>query len=262
MTLTAESLYQKRYRLDRELGRPRNTDAAPAIAHIRALRNAGWSHGAIADAAGMSVSGIHALIEGRHKMMRTPNARRILALTPDVMRNRDNPAGFVPAIGTRRRIRALLRMGWPHAELRARSGVYTAVTATQAGDWVAKATHDAIAATYNALAMTPGPSERARGRAAKSGYPPPLAWDDDSIDDPAALPNIGGEPADVDEIAIHRAISGGDVELGKAERIEVIRRLAGDGWPDSRIAEQLKVTTRTVLRYRTDNDIPSRWAAA
>src|SRR5690606_16440082 len=72
------------------------------------------------------------------------------------------PHRFLPPTAPRRRIRALLALGWPHPELHARSGVRTSVTLNQAGEWVTRATADAITALYNDLAMTPGPSARTR----------------------------------------------------------------------------------------------------
>lgn len=48
---------------------------------------------------------------------------------------------------------------------------------------------------YDLLSMTPGPNQQARKLAQRQGWPPPLAWDDDTIDDPAAKPDLGDDSA-------------------------------------------------------------------
>lgn len=85
-------------------------------------------------------------------------------------------------------------MGWTHEHMRKTSGVYTSGTLNQSGDWVARSTHEAIAAMYDQLAMTPGPSTCTRNKAAKRGYAPPLAWDDGDLDNPDATPANGTDP--------------------------------------------------------------------
>lgn len=71
--------------------------------------------------------------------------------------------------------------------------------------------------------MTPGPSNRVRARAARAGWAPPLAWDD-NIDDPDAVPDLGRT-----------------VETGA-----IVIDLRSDGLPDSRIAEVLGIKVDSV----------------
>lgn len=105
--------------------------------------------------------------------------------------------GLVPSVGTVRRLQGLARLGWPPAELAARLGSTTVEYVQQlrrtSRPTVERATHERIAALYDALAMTPGPSVRTRRYAERCGWAPPLAWDDDAIDDPAARPDLGVE---------------------------------------------------------------------
>lgn len=96
---------------------------------------------------------------------------------------------FVPRIGAARRIEALLALGWTHAHMRATSGVNTAVVLHQDGEWITVRNHARIVAMYDELSMTLGPSARTRGRVAKLGYAPPLAWDEEQIDNPKARPH-------------------------------------------------------------------------
>jgi hypothetical protein len=96
--------------------------------------------------------------------------RRYLGLGPRV----------VDATGTRRRLQALMRMGWTTAELAARGGWNTpeAVQMIARRDMVNHANRDRVARLYDALAMIPGPSSLTAQRAARAGWAPPLAWDD------------------------------------------------------------------------------------
>jgi hypothetical protein len=65
----------------------------------------------------------------------------------------------------------------------------------RAGKWVYRKTHEAVAAAYDALSMKLPPdtgiSRQVRAHAERRGWAPPLAWDDDTIDDPDAVP-LGG----------------------------------------------------------------------
>src|SRR5690606_28395228 len=81
---------------------------------------------------------------------------RILAVTLDDVMRRPDRRGFVPAAGARRRIQALLAMGWPHriiTEHMTGVGQTSAVALHQRGKWIARATHDAVVVAYDALSM-------------------------------------------------------------------------------------------------------------
>lgn len=92
--------------------------------------------------------------------------------------------------GTGRRLRALAALGWPAYEIAARMGVtHQCIEQWRRGrDRVRCTTHARITALYDELSMTVGPSADTRRRALRYGWPPPLAWDDDTIDDPTARP--------------------------------------------------------------------------
>ena len=99
-----------------------------------------------------------------------------------------------PLVGVERRLRGLARMGYRAADI----GAETGINPTQlhrymggVGDAVFVGTHDAIVEAYDRLCMTPGPSAVARRRAEAKGWAPPLAWDDNTIDNPNAEPDFG-----------------------------------------------------------------------
>jgi hypothetical protein len=183
--------WQKRWAYDRASGRPRTADAAPARERIAGLRAAGWSYGAIAKAAGTDRTTVHSIGHGQ-RAARVGTIARILACDPAALHLPAAGETFVLKTGTVRRIQALQAAGWTHAHLAARSGVRTSLVLSQPGRWVTAALAAKVAAAYDELAMTGGPSARTRSRAAAKGWPPPLAWDDDTIDDPAAEPAAAG----------------------------------------------------------------------
>ncbi len=182
--------YRKQWQLDRESGRPsRLVPVGPVVAHLRVLMGAGWSKRGIAAVGGVSPTLVCRVLLGRSATMRRPVAERLLAIDAMAILGREDPEGFVPAIGARRRVRGLLALGLTHETMHDRSGVTTAVLLHQAGEWISRAKHDKVLALYEDLSMTPGPSAATRARAATLGYAPPLAWDDDTIDSPDAQPS-------------------------------------------------------------------------
>lgn len=95
----------------------------------------------------------------------------------------------VPALGTQRRIRALMRLGWTSADIAPRMGSspeYVQYLARDGRSRVWRKTAEQVDAAFRSMCMTPGPSTITTKRAEKKGWAPPLAWDD--IDDPNETP--------------------------------------------------------------------------
>ena len=151
-----------------------------------------------------------------------------------------------PAIGTQRRIRALVRIGWSQALIADACGWATeqSITELMRRDVVNTTTAKRVAKVYDALSMRIGPSGRSRRRAERKGWAPPLAWDD--IDDPAATPYTGTDPhgTDVDDIVwlircggtwdsisarLGIGRDGIDRALRRAGRLDMIAELARGG---------------------------------
>lgn len=159
--------------------------AIPARSHYHSLRGAGWSLRSIAAHAGVGTADLYRYLDGAH----LPHVERgLLAIEPNTLATvTNNPAAepFVPRVGTVRRLRALMRMGWPAHQINARlhdRGIVDKRAAenllNSSGRWVTRSRHDAVAAVYRELSTTSGPSERTRRRAEKNGYPGPMDWDD------------------------------------------------------------------------------------
>ena len=197
MTPEEQYRYQKRWRYDHAHGRPRTTPSQPIRAHIDALYMAGMSLSSIASAAGVSKSIVHRIFTGMHPTTRTTTATRILAVTaPLTVARPDDDETFVPRVGAVRRIQALQVLGWRHPDLHHLSGVRTHLILSQPGGWITWRNHARVAALYEQLSMTIGPSGHTARRARARGWAPPLAWDDDDLDDPHAHPHFDADDTD------------------------------------------------------------------
>jgi transcriptional regulator with XRE-family HTH domain/AraC-like DNA-binding protein len=245
--------------------------AGPVTTHLAGLVAAGWSLRAVADAAHVGPTTVHKIAQGAPGRVRADTGRRLLAVLDDAVLSRPNGLGFVRRVGTTRRIQGLLAIGHRHGDITAamhdaNPGVRTSsqLLLSQSGGWVTRATHDAVVAAFDRLAMTPGVSARTRARAGAAGFLPPLAWDDDTIDE---LPYLGinkndaqitnalhsgvdapEPPAFIDEIAVEQAMGGRSVHLILAERTVAIARLTAWGLSAAEIAQRLHLSTRTVQR--------------
>lgn len=176
----------------------------------------------------------------------------------------------IPATGVRRRIEALMTLGWSQAAQATRLGVSkTLVYYWAAAEFVLPATHSKIAALFEELALTLPPetnrfertsAARTRNLARARRYVPPLAWDDIDNDPEPPLP----EPIDgyIDEIAIALAISGEHVRLTTAERQSLVARLVPIGRSDPYIAALAGVASKTIERDREHLGLPSHWDEA
>lgn len=173
----------------------------------------------------------------------------------------------VDATGTHRRIQALMVNGWSLDQIMERAGY------RKSGNWIK---YDAttlhvntaakIAEVYNELWDKPGPSKWTRTWARNQGYLPPLAWDDDTIDDPAAWGDLGPleviendppcqgfDPAEhagdnelLDHIAVERFVAG-DLSwraLSVAERKEAARVMQRNGLSHKEIHERCHVNSQ------------------
>jgi transcriptional regulator with XRE-family HTH domain len=157
-----------------------------------------------------------------------------------------------------RRIRALAVEGWSPAIVAARMGTEPSHIRTIArGErtYVTALTARSIAMIYDEWYAEPGPSKLGIAHARKQRWHGPEAWNDDTIDDPCASPIRPRRPRDpdrdVDEVAVHRALSGDhSVHLNRPERSEAVRIAALRGYPPEETARRLGVTERTVERWR------------
>lgn len=171
-------------------------DSRPVRHHITRLRLAGVGIKQIAKLCGISPGAVQIIVDrrtGPAVKVLPSTAAKILSVavpsTPSAI-----PAGSqrVSAIGTSRRLRALVAAGYTPAMLSREVGTAPNNAYALFGhcDDVAAATAQAVADVFDRLEMVPGPSDRARALAHKLGWAPPLAWDEDTIDDTGAHPTL------------------------------------------------------------------------
>lgn len=201
---------RKRNRL-KAYGRHHLMDAEPVRAHLRGLMAQGMGWKRIAHAAGLSASTVYSILYGKlldqpaHPEHRPPRKRvarhvgeALLAVTLDVA-----DAVPVDATGTVRRIRALIAIGWPIRRLAAELGIKQSNFRLHKDvERVHEATRKAVADLYERVWDAEPPCANRHERrgvtmakryAAARGWAPPMAWDDDTIDDPAAQPDMGAD---------------------------------------------------------------------
>jgi hypothetical protein len=225
----ANTAYARRRRdqLHKGIWRGR-VDNQQARDHIAALRRTGMSIDTIETLSGVPKSVLtHTTTHARYILKR--NADAILTITPT--HEGVPPTHRVPATGTRRRVQALCRIGWPLSAIGGHLGVSKEATnALLNRPKVTAAKATAVAKVYDRLSMTPGPSVRARRAAEASGWAPPLAWDDDTIDYPTAKPDLGRHEQGVVDI--------GDVE-----------HLVGYGYTWATLVDHLGIQADSIRTY-------------
>jgi transcriptional regulator with XRE-family HTH domain len=169
---------------------------------VRALRRHGASYAAIAQAAGVSPMTVHHLLNGHSSQtgqiphrVGSSQASRLLAVSPPAV-----TAGRRDACGARRRLQGLVALGHCPADLARQAGITSPrMRRLLAGQTrrVSPALHAAIADLYDQMwnRLPPERTRReqaiadaARRRAEAAGWPPPMALQDDKIDDPAYRP--------------------------------------------------------------------------
>jgi plasmid maintenance system antidote protein VapI len=191
-------------------------DAAPVREHIRALQSCSLGLRTIAAAAGVDRKRLQAILKGRTERGTAPQAKVRPEIAAAVMAVEPNldvlPCKTViDGTGTRRRIQALVTIGWSQAKLAERIGRTPGSFGNLIGDRpVTAASARLIRDLYDQLWNQAPPEDhhrdkiaasRARHYAALRGWPPPMAWDDDEIDDPAATPDLGARTPRIQALA-------------------------------------------------------------
>lgn len=172
-------------------------DAAPVRQHILDLQEVGLSLTTIARQAGLAHTTIGNFVHprpsarrGRQRKTTPETAAKILAVRP------------LTAIGTMRRIQALVAIGWPARQIAARAGV--------SNRWIVELRPDTVilhsyakkvVTAYDTLrhlrpeknGVQTGHAKRARDRAHTNRWPTPDYWDQHTsdIDDPHFHPAYG-----------------------------------------------------------------------
>lgn len=227
-------------------------DPAPYRAHLLELRTTyGLSLHALSALTGLSARTMVDLINEptstRRDWITPETAECIRAATFDL--NKLPETCRVPTAGSLRRVQALALQGHSREFLARRRGVsVTALSASLERDSIGVRIAREIRDLFEELIDTQGPSTHAIRKALAAGWVPAHAWDEETIDDPHAVPESDLDV--VDEVAIERVLGGRPTPLTRSEFIEVIRRGTEQGVSADDLAAVLGCTKRTIVRYR------------
>jgi hypothetical protein len=179
---------------------------------------------------------------------RCPEAKEAWRIYKKRIREGRHTPAMIPAVGTARRLQALVAAGYTWKHLADYLG-FTKNRAAYLGmtteGQVYRETADRVAKLYDRLSLTPGPSSYARTVAVRHGFRPPLAWDDEALDDPNGKPydddQDNGTPV-VDGEAVRRALAGERLRLTPIERHHAVHRGVAAGMPLSAITRALHIS--------------------
>lgn len=212
-------------RLDRLAGRPRSVPAGPASAHVRALLGQGLTTWQIGRESGVEPSTVRRIAEGQNRALAS-TVEKLLAVPLTVRVS----AGDVSSLGAVRRVRALYVLGHFNHAIAAEAGISRdAVCMLASGKWptIKVGVDDGVRAAYDRMSMSTGTSGKTRAWAKRHGWAPPLAWDEDAIDDPNGFPRMDAPVPAVTEggNVAARWLLGESVVLGDEDRKQVVQHL-------------------------------------
>lgn len=169
------------------------TDPKTVRRHVARLREADMSLDSIASLAGVSTANIYKALAPDRTRVRTNFAQKLLSVSPVAA---PPPHARVNATGTRRRLQALIVLGWSATTLAERIGMdRSSIRKVMDQAQVEGSTARQVRALYDELSGQAPPREaryeramatRTRNYALRRGWAPPAAWDD--IDDPKENP--------------------------------------------------------------------------
>lgn len=231
--------------------------AQPVRDHVNRLRAAGMPIRSIEKRFGMSAHHLDHLLwgsegSGPSEKVRTETAQMLLAYWPTLDDFPD--AARIDATGTRRRIQALQVRGFNLVAIAGKAGIAAryfqkAVNADKVTARVARAVRNVYGCWWSADPCDHGVkqwvADRTRSAAQRNGWYGPLAWDDDTIDDPNAMPQTDAAEPIVTEggNVAARWLLGESVVLGDEDRKQVVQHLFE--WTQltkEQIAERVEMT--------------------
>ncbi|MFK5691312.1 hypothetical protein ACI3EY_16765 [Ornithinimicrobium sp. LYQ92] len=216
-------------------------------AHIAPFIDAGYSRNVIAAAAAVHPRTVNSVMALKHRTVKAGTAQALLALSWGTVAAHSHTAAYVPSVGTKRRVEALVWAGWRLDKI----AEHASINRTTLDRAIHGRTHRinganaaTIAATFDQLwdkkpvgvdykdrrAIT-----QARNRARRLNYQPALAWD--QIDDPTETPDTG---------AVEPRTNGRPAHL-RIEDIEWVLNTAGP-WTWDGLADRLETKRNTLER--------------
>ncbi|MGH3828709.1 MAG: hypothetical protein ACRDQX_16300 [Pseudonocardiaceae bacterium] len=177
----------------------------------------------IAAEAGIDASAVRAIASGRTVTVRRGTMAAITAVPlPPTL------------IGTRRRLQALMWLGWSPNRIAREAGLMPeALRSAIHRDRYTPAARFAVTTVFETLSGTPGSSRVTAALAARRGAVPPLAWEGLDIDDPVTVADFG--PA---------------VALTTADRASEVEHLMSCGITKADACRQAGVNSDTLDQHR------------
>jgi len=164
-------------------------DAEPVRVHVRMLMDSGVGIRRISQLSGIPTGTIGKILYDvpRRERCARRTSDAIMALQPNIGAMADGAK--TDSTGTRRRIQALVAIGWTQKRIAnlARLDDATMFRLMHSTTCTA-ATARTIAEIYDLCWQSPLDNQRMRRFAQRRGWVSPLAWHDDEIDDPQARP--------------------------------------------------------------------------
>lgn len=241
----ANTRKQQSYRRRRAYGRPAPTDRVPigpSQETLRRLYDAGYTDNQLARLCGLTNQQTNR-IRQRGSWVTVETAERIArgAVMAKKVPPRDLLAErYVDAVGARRRVQALMTIGWGVEQLGVElghSGGYLSPL-LYSGRQITPRLDQAVRDLYERLWNTTGPSSSTRLRSLKRGWATPLELDDERIDDPTYVP------------VLHRLTPAVDRKQRREQAIATVAQLSARGISAEQIARHAGITSRTVVRIR------------
>ena len=177
---------------------PHKVDATQARNHVNKLIRGGMSISEIARKANITHPAVARLIGSGKQTPSKQIMHATAAALLDVGHATPHAEGHINAIGTTRRIQALVAIGYPLQTIGRLAGINPDKPRHVLTQRLTDAeTAKAISELFTRLQLKPAPASRqatqARNTARRNGWLPPLAWDEDNIDNP----NHHGYPKDI-----------------------------------------------------------------
>lgn len=234
-------------------------DLDAVIAHIGALRAVGMSVPKIARAAGVGAATLTRIIWPPRRG--SPAKRVTVSVAERVLRVRFDPSQLPPATvidatGTRRRLQALAVAGWSFLALAEEYGTgdRQQIRTLAESDRCCAGTHVRVADMFRRLWLVDPPKSRRstqtrfRMMVERKGWVGIGAWDDDTIDDPNAVPDLqgDGEPV-VDDVKVTIVLEGRGRfrTLNWPERADLARRWLERGGSKTAFETMFGVSSQT-----------------
>jgi hypothetical protein len=180
-------------------------NAEPVREHVIAIRATGMSLKNLSTTTGVTLATLNHLMYGGSghppaAQLRTESATALLAYWPHL--NDYVDAAVIDATGTRRRLQALAAIGIPAKAIHQHINFVTCPTIGRArfSEQVTARLARAVRDFYNQASGNPAEDQdinpwvaaRCRTAATNRGWAPPNTWDDDTIEDPDAIPQWTG----------------------------------------------------------------------